>query len=238
MQHRPPAGSYRGRRRVPTAPRSRYAAVVTTAFVGAGVVALGAGALPDLKTAGYSSGDALTPTSLASDLVERQKAVADRASRADDRSVPMTTASQGAPDYWQLPLKSYSISSGFGYRWGRLHAGVDLAVPHGTPIYAAAAGTVILSRWYGGYGYCVIIQHDDGVVSLYGHQSKLIATEGQRVDAGQLIGLSGNTGHSFGDHLHFEIRINDVPTEPLAFMRQHGVDVSKHVEILNGGQLD
>jgi murein DD-endopeptidase MepM/ murein hydrolase activator NlpD len=238
VQHRPPTGSYRGRRRVPTPPRSRYAAVVTTAFVGAGVVALGAStAMPNLKTANYASGDVLTAGSLA-DLADRQKTVADRASRADDRSAPLTTASQGAPDFWQLPLKGYSVSSGFGWRWGRLHAGVDLAAPHGTPIYAAASGTVIMARWYGGYGNCVIVQHPDGVVSLYGHQSKIIATEGQHVDAGQLLGLVGDTGHSFGDHLHFEIRINDNPTEPLAFMRQHGVDVSKHIEILNGGQFD
>jgi murein DD-endopeptidase MepM/ murein hydrolase activator NlpD len=212
--------------------------VVTTAVVGAGVVALGAGTLPDLKTAGYSSGDALTPTSLASDLAERQKAVADRASRADDRSAPMTTASQGAPDYWQLPLKSYSISSGFGYRWGRLHAGVDLAVPHGTPIYAAAAGSVILSRWYGGYGYCVIIQHDDGVVSVYGHASALKCKEGQQVKAGDLIALSGNTGFSTGPHLHFELRRDNKPFDAVPFMRKHGVDLAKHVEVINGGAVD
>src|SRR5690348_1839165 len=85
VQHRPPVGSNRGRRRAPTPPRSRYAAVVTPAVVGAGVVALGASAgLPDLKAAGYASSDTLTPTSLASDLAERQKTVADRASRSND----------------------------------------------------------------------------------------------------------------------------------------------------------
>ena len=224
---------------MPTPPRSRYAAVVTTAFIGAGVVALGtSAALPDLKSAGYASTDTLAVGPGAGDLADRQKTVADRASRANDRSAPMTTANQLAPDFWQLPLRGYDISSGYGFRWGRLHAGVDLAAPYGTPIYAAASGTVIMARWYGGYGNCVMIQHDDGVVSVYGHQSKMVAVEGQRIAAGQLVGLIGNTGHSFGNHLHFEIRINDVPTEPMAFMRKHGVDVGKHVEIVTGGQLD
>src|SRR5205823_3295334 len=172
------------------------------------------------------------------DLADRAKTVADRASRADQRGTTLTTINQGAPDLWQLPLRGYVVSSGFGYRWGRLHAGVDLAAPHGTPIYAAASGTVTMARAYGGYGNNVWIQHPDGVVSIYGHMSKILAVEGQHVEAGQLIGLVGNTGHSFGDHLHFEVRINDVPTEPVAFMRRHGVDVGKHIEILSGGQLD
>jgi murein DD-endopeptidase MepM/ murein hydrolase activator NlpD len=192
-------------------------------------------ALPDLKPAGFASTDVLA----ASDLADRQQTVADRASRADGRaSAPMTVVNQNAPDFWLLPLRGYNVSSPFGFRWGKLHAGVDLAAPHGTPIYAAAAGTVIMARWYGGYGNCVMIQHDDGVVSVYGHQSRMVATEGQRLTAGQLLGYVGDTGHSFGDHLHFEIRINDQPTEPMAFMRKHGVDVGKHVEIVTGGQLD
>jgi murein DD-endopeptidase MepM/ murein hydrolase activator NlpD len=220
---------------MPTPPRSRYAAVVTTAVVGAGVVALGtSAALPDLKATGYASTDVLA----AGDLANRQSTVADRASRAGDRNAPMTTANQQAPDFWELPLRGYFVSSPFGMRWGRLHAGVDLAAPHGTPIYAAASGTVILARPNGGYGNNVQIQHPDGVVSIYGHMSRIIAVEGQHVEAGQLIGLVGNTGHSFGDHLHFEIRINDVPIEPVAFMRKHGCDVGRHVEIVTGGQLD
>src|SRR2546423_458980 len=89
------------------------------------------------------------------------------------RRRPTSAGSQAAPDFGRLRRKGYSVASGFGYRWGRLHAGVDLAAPHGTPIYAAASGTVIMARWYGGYGNCVIIQHPDGVVSLYGHQSKI-----------------------------------------------------------------
>nr|WP_240939982.1 M23 family metallopeptidase [Planosporangium flavigriseum] len=126
----------------------------------------------------------------------------------------------------------------FGPRWGVLHPGTDLAVPVGTPLYAANAGTVILARWNGGYGYSVQIQHDDGVVSIYGHASKLICKEGTRVAAGELVALSGNSGYSTGPHLHFELRRNDKPFDAMPFMRQHGVDLAKHIEVVNGGVLD
>lgn len=237
MDHRPPSGRYRGRRRVPTPPRTRYAAVVTTAFVGAGVVALGAGhAMPDLKgQGGYAALDGGLDGA-AGDLTDRQ-ALLDRSSRSLDRTAPVATSEQSAPDYWQLPLRTYTVSSPFGARWGTLHPGVDLACAEGTPYYAPAAGTVILARWNGGYGYNVMIDHGGGVVSVYGHSSKLLVKEGQRVKAGDLLGLTGNTGYSFGAHLHYEIRINDKPIDPVPFMRQHGVDVAKHIEVVNGGVL-
>jgi murein DD-endopeptidase MepM/ murein hydrolase activator NlpD len=239
VDHRPPRGSYRGRRRVPTPPRSRYAAVVTTAFVGAGVVALGTShALPDLKSqAGYSAFDPSASGGGGGSLADPQRTLADRAARGTDRGTTVATSGQSAADYWQLPLRSYTVTSPFGQRWGVLHPGVDLAVPEGTPYYAAAPGTVILCRWNGGYGYNVMIDHGNGIVSVYGHSSKLLCHEGQQVKAGDLLGLTGNTGYSYGPHLHFEIRVEDRPTDPIPFMREHGVDVYKHVEVVNGGVL-
>jgi murein DD-endopeptidase MepM/ murein hydrolase activator NlpD len=228
VENRPPPGRYRGRRRVPVPPRSRYAAVLTTAFVGAGVVAMGtAAALPDTPNDG---GFALEASADLSDFGSRQVA-ADRADRGEARS-PVSTLNQPAPNVWLLPLRDYTITSFYGERWGRLHPGVDLGAPEGTPFYAAAAGKVILARWNGGYGYNVMIDHGGGIISVYGHSSKLLVREGQMVQAGDKIALVGNTGHSFGTHLHFEIRINDKPVEPLAFMNQHGVDIQRHTEAI------
>jgi murein DD-endopeptidase MepM/ murein hydrolase activator NlpD len=222
---------------VPTPPRSRYAAVVTTAFVGAGIVAIGtSAALPDLKNqAQYATGTVID----GSDLADRENAAAaaDRASRGNDRKNVITTLDQKAADFWQLPLRSYRVTSLFGQRWGRLHAGCDLAAPEGQEYYAAAAGTVVVARWNGGYGYNIQIDHGNGIMSVYGHSSRLLVKEGQHVESGQLIGKVGNTGHSFGSHLHFEIRVNDVPNEPFAFMRKHGVDIPNHVEVINGGSV-
>jgi murein DD-endopeptidase MepM/ murein hydrolase activator NlpD len=241
----PPPGRYRGRRRVPTPPRSRYAAVVTTAVVGAGVVALGtSAALPDLKGQTTLGGSDSTSVSAAggigggNELAERQQTVANRASRGHTRDTALSISQQPGQDIWLLPLRTgYDVSSRFGPRWGVLHPGVDLTAVEGTPYYAAGAGTVILARYNGGYGYNVMIQHDDGVVSVYGHSSKLIVKEGQRVQAGDLLGLTGNTGFSTGPHLHFEIRVNGKAIEPLAFMRKHGVDVAARVEVAKGGVL-
>jgi len=97
----------------------------------------------------------------------------------------------------------------------RLHAGVDFGAPSGTPIVAAAAGTVVSAGWQGGYGNAVIIDHGGGEATLYGHQSRLAVSSGGSVRRGQIIGYVGSTGMSTGPHLHFELRINGVPTDPM-----------------------
>lgn len=111
------------------------------------------------------------------------------------------------------------ISSPFGPRWGRMHNGIDIAVPTGTPIRAAASGTVTFSGWNGGYGYIVMIDHGNGVETRYAHNSRLVASVGQRVDRGQIVAYSGNTGNSTGPHLHFEIRHRGQPYDPQRFLR-------------------
>jgi murein DD-endopeptidase MepM/ murein hydrolase activator NlpD len=114
-----------------------------------------------------------------------------------------------------------TLTSGFGYRWGRMHEGIDISVPEGTPIRAAADGTVILMQSEyesGGYGNYTCIDHGGGLSTCYAHQSSFSTSVGASVSQGDVIGLSGNTGHSTGPHLHFEVRINGAPTDPLGYL--------------------
>jgi murein DD-endopeptidase MepM/ murein hydrolase activator NlpD len=114
-----------------------------------------------------------------------------------------------------------TLTSGFGYRWGRMHEGIDISVPEGTPIRAAADGTVILEQSEyesGGYGNYTCIDHGGGLSTCYAHQSSFATSVGASVSQGDLIGYSGNTGHSTGPHLHFEVRINGAPTDPLGYL--------------------
>jgi len=112
-----------------------------------------------------------------------------------------------------------TLTSGFGYRWGALHAGVDIANSTGTPIRAAKSGTVIVSGYNdGGYGNWIIIDHGGGFSTLYGHMSRLRASEGQSVKQGELIGDMGSTGHSTGPHLHFETRVGGNPQNPTRYL--------------------
>jgi murein DD-endopeptidase MepM/ murein hydrolase activator NlpD len=111
-----------------------------------------------------------------------------------------------------------TFTSPFGYRWGRLHAGIDIAAPEGTPIRAADDGTVVLAAWTGGYGNYTCISHGGSISTCYGHQSRFGTSAGANVSKGQVIGYVGNTGHSFGAHLHFEVRINGNPVDPMGYL--------------------
>ena len=110
------------------------------------------------------------------------------------------------------------VTSPFGMRWGRMHEGIDIGVPYGTPIHAAASGRVIYSGWMDGYGNLVAIDHGHGLSTAYGHQSRIAVSNGQTVSQGQVIGYVGCTGHCFGPHLHFEVRINGTPVDPMGYL--------------------
>jgi murein DD-endopeptidase MepM/ murein hydrolase activator NlpD len=110
------------------------------------------------------------------------------------------------------------VSSGFGMRWGRLHAGIDIPVPVGTGIRAAAGGRVALAGWMGGYGNYTCVQHGGALSTCYAHQSSIGVSVGQSVSQGQVIGAAGNTGNSTGPHLHFETRVNGQPVDPLGYL--------------------
>jgi murein DD-endopeptidase MepM/ murein hydrolase activator NlpD len=142
---------------------------------------------------------------------------------ADAQVRGQLAAAQGATDsspsaaglIWPV---SGPVVSPFGYRWGRLHAGIDIAVPYGTPIHAAAAGTVVLAGWVSGYGNYTCIDHGGGLATCYAHQSSYAVSQGAAVGQGQVIGYVGCTGHCFGPHLHFEVRINGAPVDPLGYL--------------------
>ncbi|MCT4584779.1 MAG: peptidoglycan DD-metalloendopeptidase family protein [Peptostreptococcaceae bacterium] len=110
------------------------------------------------------------------------------------------------------------VSSRFGYRWGRKHTGVDLANSTGTSIKAADGGRVTFAGWKSGYGKLVIINHENGYQTYYAHCSKLLVSKGSRVFRGQEVAKMGNTGRSTGPHLHFEVRKNGVPQNPLGYV--------------------
>jgi murein DD-endopeptidase MepM/ murein hydrolase activator NlpD len=116
------------------------------------------------------------------------------------------------------------ITSPFGWRmhpvlgYERFHAGIDFGVDYGTAIYAAERGTVIFAGWYGGYGNAVIIDHGGSITTLYAHASELYVVEGQAVQRGQAIATVGSTGLSTGPHLHFEVRRDGEPTDPIAYL--------------------
>ena len=110
------------------------------------------------------------------------------------------------------------LTSVFGWRWGRMHEGIDLAVASGTPVVASAAGTVIVAGWLGGYGNLVVVDHGNGISTAYGHNASVTVGVGQSVAQGQLIAYSGSTGHSTGPHVHFEVRVSGSPVDPLGYL--------------------
>lgn len=113
-----------------------------------------------------------------------------------------------------LAAGSYVVTSRPGWRWGRTHEGIDMGTPVGNDVHASDGGTIVRAGWYGGYGYCIDIQHDDGWMSRYGHLSSIGVKVGDKVYQGQYIAESGNSGRSTGAHLHFEIRHNGAFVDP------------------------
>ncbi len=123
------------------------------------------------------------------------------------------------------PVKSsFRFTSGFGQRWGRLHAGTDFAAPIGTPIYSTADGVVVSAGWASGYGRLIKIQHEFGIETRYAHLNKISVKVGQRVSRGERIGDMGNSGRSTGPHLHYEVRVGGTPVNPMTYIRA-GKDV-------------
>jgi murein DD-endopeptidase MepM/ murein hydrolase activator NlpD len=112
------------------------------------------------------------------------------------------------------------LSSGYGWRWGRMHHGIDIAAPIGTPILASSGGTVEFAGWNdGGYGYMVELRHPDGSLTRYAHAHELLVETGQSVTQGEAIALIGSTGRSTGPHLHFEIHVPGVgAVNPMSYL--------------------
>ncbi len=152
------------------------------------------------------------------DALEQQSAaLAERIRQAQQRaSAPAVVAPSGSGVLgWPV---SGPVTSGFGSRWGRMHEGIDIGVGEGTPVRAAAAGTVIYAGWMSGYGNLVVVDHGNGLSTAYAHNSSLAVSVGQSVAAGELVSYSGNTGNSTGPHVHFEVRVNGSAVDPLGYL--------------------
>lgn len=115
-------------------------------------------------------------------------------------------------------LDSFRYTSGFKMRWGRMHEGIDMAGPIGTPIHAPAEGVVSFAGWASGYGRLIKIQHANGIETRYGHLNAIRVEVGQRVSRGDRIGDMGNSGRSTGPHLHYEIRVDGEPLDPMIYI--------------------
>lgn len=162
---------------------------------------------------------------------EQPPARASRSRQAPPATVPPAAIAPPAPPSAEPPAPAYvrpgdgRRTSPFGPRWGRLHAGVDLAAGTGSPVRAVTAGVVQSAGLESGYGKCVRLLHADGTQSVYAHMSALLVEAGQEVRAGDLIGREGNTGNSTGPHLHFEVRSDGAPVDPAAWLEARGVSV-------------
>ena len=135
--------------------------------------------------------------------------------RSGSVNLPSTVGVSGSGQF-SWPVNGL-LTSGFGARWGRMHEGIDVAAPTGRPIGAAAAGTVIVAGWGGGYGNLVVISHGS-ISTAYAHMSQISVSSGQQVDRGTVLGAVGSTGNSTGPHLHFEVRVNGSPQNPINYL--------------------
>jgi murein DD-endopeptidase MepM/ murein hydrolase activator NlpD len=139
-----------------------------------------------------------------------------QAAQARSSYTPSSDSTPSAAGFiWPV---SGPVVSPFGMRWGRMHEGIDIAAAAGTPIHAASSGRVVYAGWMDGYGNLVAIDHGGGLSTAYAHQSSIAAGVGQTVSQGQTIGYVGCTGHCFGPHLHFEVRVDGTPVDPLGYL--------------------
>lgn len=166
--------------------------------------------------------------------VEKYKALYEEAERAEQELIRQNRSAlsysanpvkyTGGRFVWPVPASS-RITSQYGYRihpvykTKKFHSGIDIGAPYGVDILAAADGTVTLATTNGGYGKCIIINHGSGITTLYGHNSTLLVSVGNKVTKGQVIAKAGSTGVSTGPHLHFEVRVNGSTTDPMQYLR-------------------
>nr|WP_235823833.1 M23 family metallopeptidase [Actibacterium lipolyticum] len=170
---------------------------------------------------GYSGqGGPLTPIALSSkgELIDPDSLRANSILQGLDELNLYRIAVEKTP--FALPVKStFRFTSGFGPRWGRMHNGTDFAASHGTPIYSTADGVIVHAGWQSGYGRLVKIKHEFGIETRYAHMSKIRVKVGQRVSRGDRIGDMGNSGRSTGTHLHYEVRVQGKPVNPMVYIK-------------------
>jgi murein DD-endopeptidase MepM/ murein hydrolase activator NlpD len=182
--------------------------------------------MPDMKVADSSS---VSAASGATNVNLTRQTILGQASRSDPRT--SGTSQTAISDIWMLPMTTYTVGAPFGNA-GAVDKGVDLLAPEGTPFYAAHGGTVTLARWNGSYGYSVTLNVGNGVQLVYGHASRLLVHEGQHVNSGDLLALTGNTGFAATSAVRFEVRVNGVAVNPISYLNDHAVDLVKHTDSL------
>lgn len=194
--------------------------------------------------------------SMAPDVQHIQQQVSSLTEKADFAEIALETSlaiairgSMGAaiggaiPYLWPVITDTYHLSSPFGWRSDPVrgvrawHAGMDIADSTGSPVMASADGVVVYAGWRMGYGNLVEMKHESGFTTRYGHLSKILVKEGQKMAAGDLIALMGNTGKSTGPHLHFEVRKDDNPLNPLAFIKDTRAEVLQQAKAGRGREL-
>jgi murein DD-endopeptidase MepM/ murein hydrolase activator NlpD len=236
-----------GRHRRPTAPRRRPAVLVAAALVGglcvgtfvvanssaearakSGSAVSVAHELGLTAHTGADPAPAVASRQLALLAASRAHRNAEQSAAARVRQVADAKAIAAARPTAVLPVKGGVLTSGFGYRWGTLHAGIDLAAPLGTPEYAVMDGVVLKAGPASGFGQAVYIQHANGDVTVYGHMEKILVTTGQVVKAGQEIALLGAEGQATGPHLHLEVHVGGIQgrkIDPIPWLAARGVHV-------------
>lgn len=177
----------------------------------------------------YARIDAVQQREVQSAAILSLRSESGRAARSANRdsqsaAVARAEAARKAAEKWVMPIAGATFTSGFGWRWGRMHEGNDFATPIGTPVAAMSTGTVISTGYESGYGNLVRIRYWDGTVSVYAHLSQIIASVGDSVAPGAIVALSGNTGHSTGPHLHLEIHPDGgAAINPAPWLHDHGL---------------
>lgn len=163
------------------------------------------------------------------DRVAREKArIALAKKKKEEAEKKAAEERRKAAQRWVFPIAHGKFTSGYGSRWGRLHAGIDLAAPIGTPIYSVSSGVVVRISRAGGCGRQVYVEHWNGTVTRYCHMDYFSVNEGERVSPGQQLGGSGNTGRSTGPHLHFEVYpdgLDTSPINPYGWMQSKGLGI-------------
>lgn len=169
------------------------------------------------EVAGLQAQSAALAARIAAAQAAAAQAAAARAAAAQASGEATATAPTPSVGGFVWPVAG-PVTSGFGVRWGRMHEGIDIAVPSGTPVRAAAAGTVIEAGWVSGYGNLVVVDHGNGIATAYAHNSAFAAAAGRQVAQGEVIAYSGSTGHSTGPHVHFEVRVGGAAVDPLGYL--------------------
>jgi len=171
----------------------------------------------DSRNTSSISYDENTTTQLATEIDQKSKDLENLMAKVSDRLDYLNSIPSIYPVYGTITSPFGMRKSPYGYG-SEFHPGIDIAVPVGTPVKAAGNGTVTYAGWLSGYGKAIMIDHGYGITSVYGHNSEILVKVGQNVKRGDIIAKSGNTGRSTGPHVHFEVRLNGNPIDPMKYL--------------------